>query len=60
MHIYIYSYSEINIQSRCCNIKYNSQADSQVSWPMADTKAVQKLLSFSKRMQSAIQLLLGG
>ena len=47
---YIYSYSKINIQSKCgypC-------ADSQVGQPMADTKVVQKLLSFSKRMWSAI------
>ena len=52
--IYIYTYSDINIQSRCCNIKHNLQADSHVGYPTANTKAIQKLLSFSKRMQSTI------
>ena len=46
--------SEINIQSRCGNIKHNPGADSQVSQPAADAKVIQKLLSFSKRMWSAI------
>ena len=57
---HIYSYPETNIQSRCGNIKHISWADSQVSQPMANTKAVQKLLSFLKRMWSAIWLLQGG
>ena len=52
---YIYSYSKINIQFRC---SYPC-ADSQVSWPTADTKVVQKSLSFSKRMWLAVRLLQG-
>ena len=53
---HIYSYFKINIQFRCgypC-------ADSQVGWPKADTKVVQKSISFSKRMWLAIRLLQGG
>ena len=46
----------INIQSRC---NYPC-ADSQVSQPVANTKVIQKLISFSKRMLSAIRFLLGG
>ena len=53
---HIYSYFKINIQFRC---SYPC-ADSQVSWPMANMKVIQKSISFSKRMQSAIQLLQGG
>ena len=44
----IYSYAKINIQSKCGNIKHNQCADSQVSWPVANTKVVQKSISFSK------------
>ena len=56
----IYCYPETNIQSRCGNIKHNSWTDSQVGQPVANTKAIQKSLSFLKRMHSAIQLLQGG
>ena len=44
-----YNYS-IKIQSRCSY----SFADSQVSWPVVDTKVVQNSLSFLKRMWSAV------
>ena len=37
--------------------RHTSRADSQVGRPMANTKAVQKLFSFLKRMWLAIQLL---
>ena len=47
---HIYSYFKRNIQFRC---SYPC-ADSQVGQPMADMKVVQKSISFSKRMQSAI------
>ena len=40
----------IKIQSRCGY----SCVDSQVGQPVADAKVVQKLLSFSKRMWSAV------
>ena len=46
---HIYSYSEINIQSRCGNIKHNPGADSQVSQPVADTKVIQKSIFFFKK-----------
>ena len=48
------THSEINIQSRHNNIKHNPCADSQVGLPVANTKVVQKSISFTKRMQSAI------
>ena len=53
-NIYFNTHSEINTQSRHGNIKCNPCADSQVSWPAADTKVIQKSLSFSKRMWSAV------
>ena len=46
--------SETNIQSRCDNIKHNPCADSQVGQLAANTKVIQKLISFSKRMQLAV------
>ena len=52
--IYFNTHSEINIQSRCSNIKHNPGANSQVSQPAANMEVVQKLISFSKRMQLAI------
>ena len=47
---HIYSYFKINIQSRC-GYPY---ADCQVNQPVANMKVIQKLISFLKRMQSAI------
>ena len=47
---HIYSYFKINIQSRCgypC-------PDSQVGWLAADMIVIQKSISFSKRMWSAV------
>ena len=58
--MYTHTYSKTNIHSRCCDLKHTSCADFHVSQPAANTKAIQKLLSFSKRTQSAIQLLQGG
>ena len=58
-NIYFNTHSEINIQSRCSNIKHNPGADSQVGQLVADTKVVQKLLSFLKRMWLAIWFLQG-
>ena len=47
---------QINIQS-----EYGYPcADSQVGQPVANMKVIQKSISFSKRMQSAVQLLQGG
>ena len=53
-NIFFIAHSEINIQSRCGNIKHNPGADSQVGRPTADAKFVQKSLSFSKRMWLAM------
>ena len=33
MYVYICFYSEINIQSRYCNIKHNSRAELAGQWP---------------------------
>ena len=57
---HIYSYPEINIQSRCDNIKHNLWADSQVGQPVANIKVIQKLTQNLKRIWSAIWLLQGG
>ena len=47
---HIYSYFKINIQFRC-SYPY---ADSQVGQPVANMEVVQKSISFSKRMRSAV------
>ena len=43
------THSEINIQSRCCNIKHNPGADSQVSRPAADAKVIKKITFFFEK-----------